>query len=65
LPWDEKVLRFHEHAQSRPVLSPTYAAVARPVHGRAIGRWRRYAEYIEPILPILEPFVKAFGYEQA
>jgi Flp pilus assembly protein TadD len=62
LPWDPTVLSFHEHAQKRPVLSPTYAAVTQPVHNRAIGRWRNYADYLEPVLPILEPFVKAFGY---
>jgi len=62
LPWDVSVLTFHEHAQKKPVLSPTYAAVTQPVHNRAIGRWRHYAEYLEPVLPILQPFVKAFGY---
>ena len=62
LPWDSKVLTFHEHAQRKPVLSPTYAAVTQPVHNRAIGRWRNYADFIEPVLPLLDPFVRAFGY---
>jgi tetratricopeptide (TPR) repeat protein len=62
LPWDSSVLTFHERAQTKTVLSPTYAAVAQPIHNRAIGRWRKYADYLEPVLPILEPFVKAFGY---
>jgi tetratricopeptide (TPR) repeat protein len=62
LPWDPTVVAFHEHAQKKPVLSPTYAAVSQPIHNRAIGRWRNYADYLEPVLPILEPFVKAFGY---
>ena len=39
-----------------------YAAVAQPVHAKAVGRWRNYADYLEPVLPILEPLVKAFGY---
>src|SRR5262249_1190754 len=63
LPWDGAVLRFDEHARQRAVLSPTYAAVTQPLHAKAIGRWRRYADYLEPILPILEPLVRAFGYE--
>ena len=62
LPWDATVLKFDERARSKPVLSPTYAAVTQPVHNRAIGRWRHYADYLEPVLPILEPFVRAFGY---
>jgi len=56
------VVKFDERALSRPVLSPTYAAVTQPVHNRAIGRWRHYADYLEPVLPILEPFVRALGY---
>jgi Flp pilus assembly protein TadD len=62
LPWDPVVLEFHEHARKRAVLSPTYADVAQPVHSGAIGRWRHYADYLEPVLPILEPLVKALGY---
>lgn len=62
LPWYPAVLAFDKHAQTKPVLSPTYAAVTQPVHNRAIGRWRNYADYLEPVLPILDPFVKAFGY---
>jgi tetratricopeptide (TPR) repeat protein len=62
LPWDPAVLAFRERVQSKAVLSPTYAAVTEPIHTRAIGRWRNYAEYLEPVLPIIEPLVKALGY---
>jgi len=61
--WDAKVLDFHEHARQKPVRSPTYADVARPVFKTAVGRWRNYQKYLEPFLPKLEPFAKAFGYE--
>jgi tetratricopeptide (TPR) repeat protein len=63
VPWDERVLRFNEHARKKLVRSPTYAAVAKPVFKGAIGRWRQYQKYLEPLLPKLEPFAKAFGYE--
>jgi tetratricopeptide (TPR) repeat protein len=62
LPWDEKVLRFYEHARAKPARSPTYAEVARPLYRTAIGRWRHYQKYLEPQLPVLEPFIDAFGY---
>lgn len=61
--WDERVLRFHEHAQKKLVRSPTYADVTKPVFKQAVGRWRNYQKYLEPCLEKLEPFAKAFGYE--
>jgi Sulfotransferase family len=61
--WDERVLRFDEHARQKLVRSPTYADVTQPVYKRARGRWRNYHKYLEPHLEKLEPFVKAFGYE--
>jgi hypothetical protein len=63
VPWDAGVLRFHEHARQKVVRSPTYTDVTQPVYKRAAGRWRHYQKYIEPGLKMLEPFVKAFGYE--
>jgi tetratricopeptide (TPR) repeat protein len=61
--WDASVLRFDEHARSKRVRSPTYADVTQPVYKRALGRWRNYQKYLEPVLHRLEPFVKALGYE--
>ena len=61
--WDERVLGFDEHARQKVVRSPTYADVTQKVFKRARGRWRNYQKYLEPCLPKLEPFVKAFGYE--
>ena len=64
VPWDAKVLGFDEHARQKTVRSPTYADVTQPVYKRAMGRWRHYQKYLEPHLEKLEPFVKAFGYEE-
>jgi tetratricopeptide (TPR) repeat protein len=63
VPWDERVLVFDKHAREKVVRSPTYADVTQPVYKRAVARWRNYQKYLEPHLPKLEPFVKAFGYE--
>jgi hypothetical protein len=60
--WDERVLRFNEHARQKLVRSPTYADVAKPVFKGAVGRWRNYEKFLSPCLSQLEPFVKAFGY---
>ena len=62
LPWDDKILRFHEHARQKHVRSPTYEAVTQPVHSGAVGRWRNYEKYFEPCLEVLEPLLHEFGY---
>ncbi len=64
LDWDERVLRFDEHARRKLVRSPTYAEVARPISKAAVGRWKHYQQYLEPSLEKLEPFLTAFGYER-
>jgi hypothetical protein len=62
IPFDERVVSFHEHARRRRVNSPSYADVIKPVYQSAVGRWQNYAKYLEPYLGGLERFVKAFGY---
>jgi tetratricopeptide (TPR) repeat protein len=62
LPWDEKVLKFYEHAREKLVRSPTYKDVTQPVYHKSVGRWQHYARHFEPILEKLEPFIKEFGY---
>ena len=65
LPWDDKVLRFYEHAREKMVRSPTYKDVTQPVYQRSVGRWQNYVKHFEPILEKLQPFVKEFGYEKS
>lgn len=60
--WNERVLRFYEHARQKPVRSPTYADVAKPVYSGAIGRWRNYEKHLGPYLAELQPFIDAFKY---
>jgi tetratricopeptide (TPR) repeat protein len=64
LAWDERVLRFDEHARSKPLRSPSYAEVSKPVTTRAIGRWQHYRRHLEPYLARLEPMLKALGYTE-
>jgi len=63
LPWAGNVLRFHEHALTRTICSPTYAEVTQPVFKTAVGRWRHYQKYFEPHLGQIAPLLRAFGYE--
>ena len=63
LPWDETVTSFHRHARTRPLRSPSYSDVTRPIFTRAVGRWRHYEKHLAPISQTLAPFLTAFGYE--
>jgi tetratricopeptide (TPR) repeat protein len=64
LPWDDKVLRFYEHAREKIVRSPTYKDVTQPVYAKSVGRWQNYAKYLEPVIDKLRPFLVEFGYER-
>jgi len=63
LAWDDKVLKFYEHAREKMVRSPTYRDVTQPVYHKSIGRWKHYERHFEPILEKLAPFIKEFGYQ--
>jgi len=62
LTWHPDQAASHEAARRKLVYSPTYSEVTKPVHDRAIGRWRNYAAALEPLLPRLAAYIKAFGY---
>jgi tetratricopeptide (TPR) repeat protein len=63
LTWDDRVLRFNEHASTKVVRSPTFAEVTKPLYRDSVGRWKKYQKHFEPHLPKLEPLLRAFGYE--
>ncbi|WP_428307712.1 sulfotransferase [Lacipirellula sp.] len=65
LPWDDAVLNYRQRAQEKHVHSPTYEAVTKPLYTSSIGRWKNYAKQLEPCLSTLQPYIEAFGYEQA
>ncbi len=62
LPWDDAVLNYAEHARTRAIATPSYHQVVQPIYRRSVGRWRNYAFAFEDVLPVLQPFIDAFGY---
>ena len=62
LPWNPAVLAFHETAKQRRINTPSYHQVAQPVYTGARERWRKYADELEPVMAVLQPFVEKFGY---
>ena len=63
LPWQEEQALFYESAKSSRIYSPTHNEVTKPIYRHSVARWRAYEKYLAPILPALEPFCQAFGYD--
>jgi len=51
LPWDEACLRFHE--TKRPVRTASVNQVRQPIYASSVGRWRKHAEHLRPLLEAL------------
>ncbi|HET8692326.1 MAG TPA: sulfotransferase [Steroidobacteraceae bacterium] len=63
LSWADDVLRYAETARGRTIQTPSATQVIKPIYASAIGQWRRYEAALAPVLPILEPWVRRFGYD--
>jgi tetratricopeptide (TPR) repeat protein len=63
LDWHQDMLEHTRTAQERGLITTaSYAQVTEPIYQRSIGRWRNYRKQLEPILPVLKPWVEKFGY---
>jgi tetratricopeptide (TPR) repeat protein len=57
------MLGFDQHARKKTYIgTPSYSQVIEPVNSKALGRWHRYRREFEPLLPILEPIMRHWGY---
>ncbi len=64
LDWDPGVVDHEQTARNRGVITTaSYAQVTQPLYRKSAGRWRHYRKHLEPILPMLEPWIEKFGYE--
>jgi tetratricopeptide (TPR) repeat protein len=48
--------------RDQPIRSASAAQIRRGFSLEGVGQWRRYRKHLEPILPILAPWVRRFGY---
>ncbi len=60
--WSDSMRDFNKRAPQININSPSAKQVRRPLYGEGIGQWRRYAEQLQPMMPILRPWVEKFGY---
>jgi tetratricopeptide (TPR) repeat protein len=61
--FEDNVLKFYEHARAKRVTSPSRDDVRKPLYRTAVGRWQNYQKFLEPYLPRLDRFLKAFDYQ--
>jgi len=62
LPWNDAMRKFADRSRQGAIATASSAQIARGLNRDGIGQWRRYAEQLAPVLPILQPWVEKFGY---
>jgi tetratricopeptide (TPR) repeat protein len=63
LEWDPGLFDFAAKARTRGISTPSASQIARGLNREGQGVWRRYTEQMAPVLPILDPWVRRFGYD--
>lgn len=64
LAWNDRLLAHEETARTRTrARTASYAQIGEKLYTRASGRWRRYADQLAPVMPILEPWARRMDYE--
>lgn len=62
LSWTPDLARFAEVSRQRTIRTPSAVQVRSGLSASSIGRWRAYRTELEPVLPILRPWVERYGY---
>ena len=64
LEWNEDVLDHQQTAAGRGVITTaSYSQVTEPLYTRAKGRWTRYRKWLEPVMPVMNPWIQRHGYD--
>ncbi|MCW1401376.1 sulfotransferase [Novosphingobium sp. MW5] len=61
LEWSEAVLRFDRTARQRGVATASVSQVRRGLYD-GTRQWEPYARWLEPVMPVLQPWIEKFGY---
>ena len=64
LSWREEMRAFASRAAAQNIDTPSSAQVAGGLSDAGLAQWRRYARELTPVLPLLAPFVRQFGYSE-
>jgi tetratricopeptide (TPR) repeat protein len=61
LDWSQELRQFDATAARRGVSTASSSQVRKGLYD-GTGQWQRYASYIEPVMPILQPWIEKLGY---
>jgi hypothetical protein len=56
---------FARRARTQNIDTPSSAQLAGGLSTTGLAQWRRYARELEPVFPVLAPFVTQFGYPES
>ena len=62
LPWSVELHNFNRTAAARGVSTASAAQVRKSLYD-GTRQWERYAKQLEPVLPILAPWIERFGFD--
>jgi tetratricopeptide (TPR) repeat protein len=63
--WTDELRNFAETAKAKRIATPSSTQVGRGLYDEGMGQWRNYDFALEPVMPILAPWIEKFGYEPA
>ena len=62
LEWDENLHNYQNTALDRGrINTPSYNQVIQPLYKQASGRWLHYRKQMQPVLPVLQPWIEALS----
>ncbi len=62
VPWSVDLRHFDRTALKRGVATASAAQARKPLYD-GTRQWERYAEHLAPVMPILQPWVERYGFE--
>jgi tetratricopeptide (TPR) repeat protein len=62
--WSPAMADFVATANQRDIRTPSKDQVRRGLNRAGMGQWKRYERQMASVLPVLQPWVKAYGYEE-
>jgi Flp pilus assembly protein TadD len=62
--WSAEMAGFAAHAKSRTIRTPSSIQVVKGLNREGVAQWRHYASELAPVMPLLTPWVKKFGYAE-
>jgi tetratricopeptide (TPR) repeat protein len=61
--WDPAMGDFALRTRNRATVTPSTAQLVKGLSTEGLGQWRRYRAQLEPVLPVLAPWVERFYYD--